>query len=124
MLSKSITPVTLVVVTIQVIGIKGDFTTQKALRFFKERNITPQFRDLKVKGLSAGELENICRSVDPSDLIDPESNEYRKHGYAYREFDPLEEIEENPMLMKMPVVRSGGRAAVGFRPEIWEEWIE
>jgi arsenate reductase-like glutaredoxin family protein len=25
--------------------------------------------------------------------------------------------------MKMPIVRSEGKAAVGYRPELWEEWI-
>ena len=44
---------------IQIIGTKKNRATQHALRFFKERRITFQWRDLTEKGLSRGELENI-----------------------------------------------------------------
>ena len=42
---------------IQIIGTKKNRATQHALRFFKERRITFQWRDLTEKGLSRGELE-------------------------------------------------------------------
>lgn len=109
---------------IQIIGTKKDFDTQKALRFFKERGMKPQFRDLKEKALSPGELRNITKSVPAEELVDPESKEYKKRGYAYMTFDPVEEILERPLLMKMPVVRSGGKAAVGYAPETWEGWLD
>lgn len=108
---------------VQIIGTKKDFDTQKALRFFKERGFKPQFRDVKEKSLSPGELVNITKSVQAEELVDPESKEYKKRGYAYMTFDPVEEILERPLLMKMPVVRSGGKATVGFRPEVWETWL-
>ena len=109
--------------TIQIIGTKNDFNTQKAVRYFKERKIDAHFRDVKVKPLSPGEVDNITRSVPPGELIDESGKEYKKGGYQYREFDPREEVLEKPLLMKMPVVRAGGKAAVGYRPDVWEEWV-
>ncbi len=38
-------------------------------------------------------------------------------------FDPLVELRENPGVMKMPVVRNGTRATVGYDPGEWEAWI-
>lgn len=110
--------------TIQIIGTKKSSDTRAAERFFKERRVPYQFVDLKQRSLSAGELQNITRSVPPEDLIDPESKEYKKKGLGYMEFDIIEEIMENPLLMKQPVVRRGKDATVGYAPEKWEEWIK
>ena len=31
-------------------------------------------------------------------------------------------IQENPWLLKGPIVRNGSRMTVGYQPEIWEKW--
>ena len=54
---------------IQIMGTKKCRDTQKAERYFRERNIQYQFRDLTIKGVSKGELENIKRVSTP--LQDP-----------------------------------------------------
>jgi len=59
--------------TIQILGTRKSNDTKKAIRFFSERRIQYHFRDLSEKGLSPGELQNICRTIDPDDLIDTES---------------------------------------------------
>ena len=53
---------------IQIIGTKKCKETQKAERFFKERNIQFHFGDLTIKGLSKGELDNIKRKI-PIDIL-------------------------------------------------------
>ena len=40
---------------IQIFGTKKDFDCKKAERYFKERNISFQFIDMKEKGISKGE---------------------------------------------------------------------
>ncbi len=40
------------------------------------------------------------------------------------EFDIIEEILENNMLLKTPVVRNGKMAAIGDRIDIWKEWLK
>ena len=110
--------------TIQIFGTKKCKDTRKAVRFFKERGITPHQVDLQEKGISPGELSNISRSVGRENLIDPESRAYISKGMAYMEFDPEEEILENPLLLKTPIVRNGKDATLGLAPKTWQEWIE
>ena len=110
--------------TIQIFGTKKCKTTQKAVRFFKERGISPHQVDLAEKGISPGELENISRAVGVDNLIDPESAAYKKKGMAYMEFDVQEEVLENPLLLKTPVCRNGKDATIGHEPDVWQAWID
>lgn len=107
---------------IQIFGTKKCNNTKKAQRFFKERGIQIHFRDLTEKGISAGELENVSRSVDLEDLIDTDSKQYNKRGMQYMVFDLREELLEDPLLLKTPIVRNGKEATVGYQPDLWKEW--
>ncbi len=109
---------------IQILGRKNCNDTKKAQRFFKERRINFHFRDLAEKGLSNGELENICRSIDPEDLIDKNSKQYKKRGLEYMVYNIEEELLSDPLIIKTPIVRNGGKATVGVEPDIWTEWIK
>lgn len=109
--------------TVQILGTRKSNDTKKALRFFSERRIAYHFRDLTEKGLSRGEIENICRAVDPSRMIDTKSPRYEKRGMAYMDYDILEEVLEDPLLLRMPIVRCGRSATMGYSPEEWKRWI-
>ncbi len=109
---------------IQIIGTKKCNDTKKALRFFQERGIKYHFLDLKERVLSPGEIDNISTILSPEEMIDTDSKTYRSRGFAYMEFDIIEEILEDNMLLKTPVVRNGRRAVVGYKAEIWQKWIE
>ena len=108
---------------IQIIGTKKSNNTKKAIRFFKERNIKFHFMDLNEREISAGELSNIMNRIPPDDLIDTESTAYKKRGFAYMEYDPVEEILEDNNLMRTPVVRNGKEVTVGYAIEVWKQWI-
>ena len=57
---------------IQIFGTNKSFDTKKAQRWFKERGIRFQMVDLKEKGLSRGEFDNVYRAVGGWDkLVDP-----------------------------------------------------
>lgn len=107
---------------IQIFGTKKCNNTKKADRYFKERGIKVHFRDLNEKGISKGELDNISRVIDLEDLIDPESKQYKKRGMQYMVFDIGEELLEDPLLLKTPIVRNGNKVTVGYQPDIWKEW--
>ena len=109
---------------IQILGTKKSNDTKKAERFFSERGIKYHFRDLSEKGLAKGELDNICRSIPIDELIDKEGKEYKKRGMAFMVFNPEEELISDPLLLKMPLVRNGNLVTVGYKAEIWKEWIE
>ncbi len=100
---------------IQVFGTKKCRSTQKALRFFKERNVDVQFRDLEVKPPSPLELDDLARGVGGFDLlIDPDSPGALRRGLAYLDYDAREELLRDPGIYRTPLVRIGpGRAVIG-----------
>jgi len=98
--------------------------TKKAQRFFKERNISFHFRDLLEKGLAQGELNNISAKISMKDLIDKESKQYKKRGMEYMNFNIEEELLEDPLLIKTPIVRNGNEYTIGNKPEIWKVWLK
>jgi arsenate reductase-like glutaredoxin family protein len=109
---------------IQIIGTKKCRDTQKAERFFKERNIPIHFRDLNEKGISKGELENICRSVLIEELIDKNGKQFQKRGLQFMVYNLEEELLSDPLLIKTPIVRNEGKSTVGYEPDTWKEWIK
>jgi arsenate reductase-like glutaredoxin family protein len=111
-------------INIQIFGSLKDNSTKKAIRFFKERNIKPHIIDLREKNLSKGELENITRKIPLEELIDTEGKEYKRKNLAFMKFDIAEELLENSLLVKMPIVRSGKNVTIGYEPKIWEEWLK
>jgi len=109
---------------IQIFGVKKCFDTQKAERYFKEKNIKYQLVDLKQKGLSKGELQSVKMAVGLANLINPNTKAYKKLnldrivGSQIRE----ELLINHPELYITPIVRNGKLATVGYKPEIWKEW--
>lgn len=108
---------------IQIIGTKKCNDTKKAVRFFKERNIQAHFRDLMEKGLTEGELNNIA-SGDYDELIDREGKQFQKRGMEYMVFNAKEELLEDSLLLKTPIVRNGKKVTIGLRNDVWKEWVE
>ena len=108
---------------IQIIGTKKCKDTQKAERFFKERKIQFHFRDLTEKGLTKGELDNISRTIPLDDLIDRESKRFKDRGMQFMVFDIEEELLADSLLLKTPIVRNDRMVSVGYKPEVWIQWI-
>ncbi len=109
---------------IQIFGTKKCSDTKKAQRFFKERGINFQYRELSEKGVSKGELENIKRIFEPEDLIDKEGKQYKKRNLQFIIHDVEEELLSDPLLFKTPIVRNGKEVTLGVEPEIWNKWTE
>jgi len=110
---------------IQIFGRSKSFDTQKAQRYFKERRVKFQYIDLKVKGLSLGELRKVRAAVGSLDaLIDEKARESEDSWMLYLG-DPRtieEKLVEHPEFLKAPIVRNGNQATVGFCPEVWKTW--
>lgn len=108
---------------IQIIGTKKCNGTKKAQRFFKERKVNFHFKDLVEKNLSAGELENICRSVNTEELLDKEGKQYKKRGLEYMVYNVEDELLNDALLFKTPIVRNGNKVTIGVDEETWKKWI-
>lgn len=109
---------------IQLFGTKKCNDSKKAERFFKERNIKIQYRDLNEKGISKGELDNISRVFDLEELIDRDGKQYKKRNLQYILHDLETELLEDPLLFKTPIVRNGNKVTLGYDPETWKLWID
>lgn len=109
---------------IQIIGTKKCKDTQKAERFFKERRIKFQFRDLNIKGISKGELNNISRVIPIEDLLDKEGKQFKNRNMEFMLYNTEEEVLSDPFLLKTPIVRCGKLATVGYQPVVWKEWLD
>ena len=109
---------------IQIMGTKKCRDTQKAERFFKERRVAYQFRDLTEKGITKGELENIKQSIPLEELIDKDSKKFKNRGFEYMVYDIETELLEDSLLFKTPVVRNGRLVTVGYKPDVWKQWIK
>ena len=108
---------------IQIFGTPKCKDTRKAERFFKERRIKVHLVDLREKGLSPGEFRNIAAVIALEELLDTESKQYRDRNLEYMKFDLEEELLDDPLLLKTPIVRFGQKVSVGYEPEMWKEWV-
>lgn len=110
---------------IQIFGRKKCFDTKKAERYFKERNIKVQFIDIDIKGVSKGELNSIKLCVPINTLINSKTKEYSKFNLdKIRSLELKEEILlNNPKLFQTPIVRNGKIATLGYKSDIWENWL-
>lgn len=110
---------------IQIFGVSKSADTRKAERYFKERRIKFQSVDLKKYGMSGGEFDSVLRAVGGIDnLIDWEgkSPDLDLIRYMGDSVDKEDKVFDNQMLIKMPVVRNGKKATVGYCPEVWGTW--
>ena len=110
---------------IQIFGTKKNFDSKKAERYFKERGIKYQFIDMKEKGLSKGEFQSVCNAVGGYEkLIDSDCKDKDLLALItyIEEEDKAEKILENQSIIKLPVVRNGKQATIGYQPEIWKGW--
>ncbi len=112
---------------VQIFGTKKSQDTKKALRFFKERGIKPQFMDLKERDIAPGELKRFVQKEGLNALIDTNGKAYEKSGLEYMRVGDeamIERLTQDPALMVQPLVRSGNTLTVGWDEAVWREAYE
>ena len=112
---------------IQIFGKSKCFDTKKAERWFRERRIPYQFVDMKRYGLSGREFDGVLRAVGGIEkLVDWQSKDPDLDLLRYLGSEAAREdkVFENQDLIRLPVVRNGKNATVGYAPEIWQQWEE
>ena len=110
---------------IQIFGTSKCFDTKKAQRYFKERGIKFQMIDLKEKGMSRGEFDNVYRAVGGwAKLVDENAKD--KDTLALLQWldesQQADKLFENQQLFLTPIVRNGRKATVGYQPDVWKDW--
>lgn len=110
---------------IQIYGTAKSFDTKKAERWFSERRIQFQRIDMKRDGLSGREFDSVLHAVGGIErLVDwnAKSPALDLLRYLASDRDKEDRVFEQQELIRLPVVRNGRQATVGYCPEIWATW--
>lgn len=110
---------------VQIFGIRKSADTRKALRFFSERRVKTHFVDLKERPASLGELKRFAQKFGIGAIIDSESDRFRDLGLRHARMSDeswLSKLTEEPMILKMPLVRNGNNLTVGLDEAAWKSW--
>jgi arsenate reductase (glutaredoxin) len=109
-----------------VFGIRKSADTRKALRFFSERRIKTHFVDLMERPASLGELRRFAQKFGTGLLIDSDTSRYAELGLRYARLSDdswLDKLCQEPLLLRMPLVRFGHQLTIGLAEEQWKEWV-
>jgi len=112
---------------VQIFGVRKSADTRKALRFFAERRIKTHFVDLMERGASLGELRRFAQKFGVSALIDRDSRRFDDLGLRYAQLSDerwLEKLSEEPLLLRVPLVRNVNQLTVGTEESVWKSWVE
>jgi arsenate reductase-like glutaredoxin family protein len=110
-------------VNVQIFGLKGSQTTRAAERFFKERRVAIQSRDLDHKPMAPAEIRRFSDRFGLAALLDTEGKVYVDAGLKYlrmSDSDLLARIEREPKLLRLPLVRCGNLLSIGPDEGAWK----
>jgi arsenate reductase-like glutaredoxin family protein len=110
---------------VQIFGVKKSADTRKAQRFFAERRIRVHFVDLMERAASPGELRRFAQKFGVERLLDRDSRRFAELGLGparYGDERWLEILADEPLLLRMPLVRSGNLLTVGLAEGDWKTW--
>ena len=110
---------------VQIFGVKKSAETRKALRFFAERRVKTHFVDLQERPASKGELTRFAQKFGVQALLDRESKRFTESGlHVARMSDErwLERLMDDPLLLRMPLVRYQHHVTIGLAEEQWKSW--
>jgi arsenate reductase len=111
---------------VQIFGIKKSADTRKALRFFSERRIKTHFVDLLERPAALGELRRFAQKFGVTALVDKESKRFDELGLRYAQLSDdrwLEKLANEPLLLRIPLVRNANQLAIGADEATWKSWI-
>lgn len=114
-------------VEVQIFGTRKCKDSQKALRFFKERRVKVHFVELTERPASAGELRRFEQKFGADALIDREGKRFRERGLHVAHLPEsriLPLLQDDPMLLRTPLVRFGNLLTVGHAEAAWKEWTK
>ena len=105
-------------------GIKNCDTMKKARAWLDGHGVAYGFHDYKAAGIERGRLEGWARSVGWEPLLNRAGTTFRKLPEKDKEgitqAKAIALMVAQPSMIKRPVLDSGGKLLVGFKPEQYE----
>lgn len=99
-------------------GIRNCDTCRKALKWLEASGIDVTFHDFRRDGVPAARLQHWLDTVGPESLINRRSATWRKlpeDDRARADTAPVELLQEQPTLVRRPVLEHGDKVLAGFR---------
>jgi len=111
---------------ISLYGIPNCDTTQKALRWLKEKKISVTFRDYKIEGITKEKLLDWGKKKSWETLLNKRSTTWRSLSADEQEKitnEPaaIKLMMEHNSIIKRPVVENGDQLIVGFNEEEYKK---
>ncbi len=111
---------------VQIFGVKKNPETRKALRFFAERRVKTHFVDLQERAAARGELLRFAQKFGVPALVDEESRRFSDLGLRTARYGDerwLDILIDEPLILKMPLVRHGNALTIGAAETTWKSWL-
>lgn len=102
-------------------GIKNCDTMKKARSWLDEHDVQYRFHDYKTAGIDRAHLERWCGELGWGNVLNRSGTTFRKLSDAQK--DKLDERQaialmlEQPSMIKRPVLESGKKLLLGFKPD-------
>lgn len=115
-------------VSITIYGIKNCDTMKKARAWLDQHGVAYAFHDYKTAGLDRAHLARWAKEVGWETLLNRAGTTFKKLPDADK--DGLTETKaialmlSQPSMIKRPVLETGGKLLVGFKPEIYAKEFE
>ncbi|RUO25748.1 arsenate reductase [Aliidiomarina minuta] len=111
--------------TTTIFGIKNCDTVKKARRWLSDRNIEHEFLDFREQPLSEQELQNWLHIAGVGRVLNKRSTSFRKLSPEQQGFSTEQQwlplLQQQPTLIKRPVLKHKGSLHFGFKAEQYEE---
>lgn len=115
---------------VQIFGHKKDPATRAAQRFFAERRVKVHFVDFMDRWPSVGELKRFAQKFGAEALVDRGGKRFAERGLGPARYGAerwLQELVDDPWLLRVPLVRWQHKLTVGGGPAAeaeWKAWVE
>ena len=81
--------------------------------------------DLLERPAALGELRRFAQTFGVMALVDKGSKRFEELGLRYAQLSDdrwLEKLSEDPLLLRMPLVRNANQLTIGSEEDTWSGW--
>lgn len=109
-------------------GIKNCDTVKKARTWLDNNGINYQFHDYRVDGLTAEQLQRFAADLGWNTMLNRSSTSWRQLSSAQQEdlteAKALQLMLETPTLIKRPILDTGSKLLLGFKPDSYQSLLK
>jgi arsenate reductase (glutaredoxin) len=110
----------------QIFGLQKSQETRAAERFFKERKIKLHIVDLLERPIAWGELKRFVDKFGWDNVLDRTGKVFAASGLEYIKLSEegwVAKVQDEPRLLRLPLLRVGKNLAVGKDETAWKQLI-